>query len=241
MKFKINYLLYLIPLLFFLCIISQCKKDTEENIATEDPIAEDLSLTQDEINLITSNGEDSSMYITNFWIYEDSLILRAEDKDVDIKDSAMLKILKSRMYSTVTDPSHPGVGLAAPQVAINRKACFVQRYDKGGLNHPFEFYLNAKITAYSDTVKQRQDGCLSIPDPNHEYENSYRAIWVDVEYDLLDGTHVTEKITQEYTAHIFQHEIDHLYGIVYLDRMVEQGKCTVLDFIPPKDYVIPIM
>ena len=235
MKFKINYLLYLIPLLFFICIISQCKKDKEW-------IAQGLSFTGSEISLITSGGEDSSMYITNFWIYEDSLILRDNNKDVDIKDSAMLKVLKSRMYATVTDPSHPGVGLAAPQVAINRKACFVQRYDKGGLtSHPFEFYLNAKITAYSDTVKQKPDGCLSIPDPNNEYEYSYRAIWVDVEYDLLDGTHVTERITQEYTAHIFQHEIDHLYGIVYLDRMVEQGKFTVLDFVPPKDYVIPMM
>jgi hypothetical protein len=67
MKFKINYLLYLIPLLFFICIISQCKKDTEW-------IAQGLSFTGSEISLITSGGEDSSMYITNFWIYEDSLI-----------------------------------------------------------------------------------------------------------------------------------------------------------------------
>jgi peptide deformylase len=42
---------------------------------------------------------------------------------------------------------------------------------------------------------------------------------VNVEYDLPDGSHVAEHISQEYTAHIFQHEIDHLNGIVFLDRL----------------------
>jgi peptide deformylase len=38
---------------------------------------------------------------------------------------------------------------------------------------------------------------------------------------MQDGSHHSERITHEYTAHIFQHEIDHLNGVVFLDRLVE--------------------
>jgi len=128
------------------------------------------------------------------------------------------------MLKTVKNPAHPGVGIAAPQVGINRNATWIQRYDKGTFtSHPFEFYINPKITAYSDTVKLKSDGCLSVPNPPTGQDFSYRAIWINVEYDLPDGTHKKERINHEYTAHIFQHEIDHLNAIMYLDRMIESN------------------
>lgn len=168
-----------------------------------------------DIELIVSGESDDLMRVYNYFIYSDSLVLRSYSSNITNFKSPYLKLLTERMYSTVRDPQHPGVGIAAPQLGINKRVIWVKRYDLSG--DPFQCYLNARITQYSDTVKLRPDGCLSIPGIA---ESSYRAIWIDVEYDLTDGTHHNERIEQEYTAHIFQHEIDHLNGIVFLDRLV---------------------
>lgn len=169
-----------------------------------------------DIQLITSGKADQMMRVYNYFVYDDSLVLRKNSGNISDFNSYYLKLLMDRMYKTVIDPQHPGVGIAAPQVGINKRVIWVKRYDKAGA--PFECYLNSYITAYSDTVKLRSDGCLSIPGVS---ASSWRAIWVDVSYDLPDGSHYSERIVHEYTAHIFQHEIDHLNGIVFLDRMTQ--------------------
>jgi peptide deformylase len=150
----------------------------------------------------------------NYFVYADSLVLRKTSQNISFTDTATLFYLTHRMFLSVIQED--GVGIAAPQVGINRNIIWVQRYDKGSLtSHPWELLLNPVITRYSDTVKQRNDGCLSIPGVSGL---SWRAIWVDVSYDLPDGTHKSERIADPYTAHIFQHEIDHLNGVVWLDR-----------------------
>jgi len=169
--------------------------------------------SSEDIALISSGSSNDPMRVLNYYVYEDSLILRKNCGNVNEYGSFYLELLKDRMYKTVTNPANAGVGIAAPQVGVNKRIIWVKRYDKYGA--PFECYYNAYITAYSDTVKLRADGCLSIPNTS---ESSWRAIWVDIAYNKPDGTHCTEHISHEYTAHIFQHEIDHLNGIVFLDR-----------------------
>jgi peptide deformylase len=169
-----------------------------------------------EIELITEGNKDQKMRLLNLFIYEDSIRLRKNSSNINLFNDPHIEHLSSRMYKTVSDPQNSGVGIAAPQVGINKKIIFVKRFDKPG--QPFEAYLNARITAYSDTLVLRQDGCLSIPGISGQ---SWRAIWVEVKYNLQDGQQVTEKITHQYTAHIFQHEIDHLNGIVWFDRTTQ--------------------
>lgn len=166
-----------------------------------------------DIELITSGSADQKMRVLNYFIYEDSLILRKNSGNISDFGGYYIELLIDRMYKTVMDPQNQGVGIAAPQVGINKRVIWVKRYDKSGA--PFECYLNSYITAYSDTVKLRSDGCLSIPGVS---ASSWRAIWVDVTYNLPDGSQHSERISHEYTAHIFQHEIDHLNGMVFLDR-----------------------
>ena len=181
-----------------------------------------------DIELITSGSNNDLMRVYNYFVYSDSLVLRSYSSNITNFKSPYLSLLIDRMYTTVNDPQHPGVGIAAPQLGINKRIIWVKRYDLSG--NPFQCYLNARITAYSDTVKLRPDGCLSIPGVS---QSSYRAIWVDIKYDLPDGTHQSERILQEYTAHIFQHEIDHLNGIVFLDRLVDMRQNEY--FIIPAD------
>ncbi len=90
---------------------------------------------------------------------------------------------------------------------------WVQRFDKE--NEPYEYYLNPKITKYSDLKRNCGEGCLSVPIIKDTTETRSYAILL--EYDKLDKTHHTEMI-EDFTAVIFQHEIDHLNGIIFLDR-----------------------
>lgn len=203
-------------LLIFSIAAGNCKKESNP-YNNQDPLA----WTEPEKQLITAGSQDTMMRILNYFIQDDSVILRAVSRNVSFTDTVTLNYLKSRMYKSVTNPSSAGVGIAAPQVGINRRLCWVQRWDKGGRTHPFEFYRNIRITALSDTFKWRPDGCLSIPGIS---DSSLRAVWVSIEYQKTDGSFVNEKIVHEYTAHIFQHEIDHIDGIVYLDRVAKKGK-----------------
>jgi peptide deformylase len=90
----------------------------------------------------------------------------------------------------------------------------VQRYDKEGF--PFETYINPTIKQYSKKTQFCLEGCLSIPDKMDTTKN--RAYAILLEYEKLDGTHEIEMI-EAFTAVIFQHEIDHLNGILFTDHL----------------------
>lgn len=146
---------------------------------------------------------------------QDSILLRSKSAYVkpDVND-LVLKQFTERLFATVRDSMSMGVGIAAPQVGILKNIIWVQRFDKD--EAPFEVYLNPIITNYSDIKQTRREGCLSIPD-RAEVLNS-RSKSITIEYDTMEAKHVVETIT-DFTAVIFQHEIDHLYGILFLDHL----------------------
>lgn len=210
-------------LLFFALFIVfsvSCKKDKEEPAPTNNTPVEDLSWTQKERDTIMA-GDTSAMlrvYLTTS--LQDSLVLRASSKNVKVdSNDVVLMTLINRMYKAMI--AEGGVGIAAPQVGINRNIIWVKRQDKPG--RPNEVYLNPKIVMTS-VLKTNflSDGCLSVPIPASGKTERWRA--VGIEYDLLDGTHVSEVVdgytSSQFTAICFQHEIDHLNGILYIDRIV---------------------
>ena len=155
---------------------------------------------------------DSVMYVAV--MPADSAILRAVSKDFGPKElaSEQLQTLIRKMYRTLTDPSQDGVGIAAPQVGINRRLVLVMRYDKPG--QPIEPYLNIQIDSLLGEPVPGPEGCLSVP----PYRGVVRrAPKVQISYLMADGTPVTEQV-EGYSAVIFQHECDHLDGILYTDR-----------------------
>ena len=155
---------------------------------------------------------DSLMYVTV--MPADSAILRARSIDFGPRElaSAQLQTLLAKMHRTLTDPSQDGVGIAAPQVGINRRLVLVMRYDKPG--KPIEPYLNIKIDSLLGEKTPGPEGCLSVP----PYRGVVRrAPKVQISYLKPDGTSVTEQV-EGYSAIIFQHECDHLDGILYTDR-----------------------
>ena len=132
-------------------------------------------------------------------------------------DDPLLPLLARRMYLSVTDSSTNGVGIAAPQVGINRNLIWVKRFDKAG--EPFEFYVNPRISWKSDLLQLGPEGCLSIPDIR---DNVIRSYAIQITYTTLQGGYFTEVI-EGFTAVIFQHEMDHLNGILFPQRVEDQN------------------
>ncbi len=168
-----------------------------------------------ERELIKNGNINERMYVIQTDNEKELKILTSVSKDICYKDKD-LETLVNRMYLAVTHPTDGGVGIAAPQVGINRNVIWVQRFDKTG--EPFEVYLNPKIVWKSKLIRKGAEGCLSIPDQRGEV---FRHYIIEVEYQDRKGKKHSEKI-EGFTAVIFQHEIDHLNGILFTDRLKEQ-------------------
>ena len=188
------------------------------------------SFTKEELAII--HGTDSIMRVLTIESEEDMSVLRSSSSD--LSDDALLSDdytrLCSLMIATVTHPSQDGVGIAGPQVGLNRRVVAVQRFDKEG--YPFEVYPNIRIVWASDSLSAGSEGCLSVPDRSEEVLRSQEIIieYVDIgrgrsesDLELKVGTSSPLPTIREtingFTAVIFQHEIDHLEGILYIDRL----------------------
>ena len=175
--------------------------------------------SREERRVILAGGE-GSMRVLTLGNGEDEAVLRATSRPVS---SRMLRgmtyaTLRRRMLATVQNPENEGVGIAAPQVGVLRRIIAVQRFDKAG--EPFEFFLNPEIIGVSGEKQAGREGCLSVPD---RYGDVERWQQIRVRYIDEDGEPREEEIAG-FTAVIFQHELDHLDGILYVDRIAaEQG------------------
>ena len=167
--------------------------------------------TKAERQIIDNSGD--VMYVTT--MPGDSAVLRAQSKDLSAKElkSERLRKLIGKMLTTVQDPSQDGVGIAAPQVGINRRIVCVQRFDKAG--EPFEAYVNVKLDSLWGEKVSGREGCLSLPGLRG-YVSRYQSVLVSyIDRETLEPRKDT---VHGYTAVIFQHECDHLDGILYTDR-----------------------
>lgn len=174
-----------------------------------------------ELNIL--NGPDSIMRVLTIEDSLDNVVLRAASHDFSLEElmSDEFKKLERMMIATVTHPSQDGVGIAGPQVGLNRRIVAVQRFDKTG--EPFEVYANVRIVWLSDSLAYGPEGCLSVPDRRG---NVLRSQQIVIEYaDLASLSHSCDDIPMArdtvsgFTAVIFQHEIDHLEGVLYIDRL----------------------
>ena len=167
--------------------------------------------TKAERQIIDNSGD--VMYVTT--MPGDSAVLRAQSKDLSAKElkSERLRKLIGKMLATVQDPSQDGVGIAAPQVGINRRIVCVQRFDKEG--EPFEAYVNVKLDSLWGEKVSGREGCLSLPGLRG-YVSRYQSVLVS--YIDRETLQPRKDTVHGYTAVIFQHECDHLDGILYTDR-----------------------
>ena len=176
--------------------------------------------SKEEKKLIQSGDAKTMMKVIQITDEKELKILKSVSTDVDPTDE-LLPVLAERMYLSMRYPANPGIGIAAPQVGINKNLVWVQRFDKEG--EPFELYLNPKIVWRSALLRKGMEGCLSIPDIDGEVLRNYT---IKLTYLDKEGK-FHEEMIEGFTAAVFQHETDHLNGILFTDRMKEQEKMEV--------------
>ena len=166
-----------------------------------------------EHKLIRKGGGDI-MRVLEITNEQDSLLLRRKSLPLDehMVRKGDFKLLCQRMLATVQNPENEGVGIAAPQVGVLRRLVAVQRFDKDG--EPFEFFVNPEIVEYGEPRESGGEGCLSVPDRRGDVVRSQR---IKLRYRDADFV-LREEYIEGFTAVICQHEIDHLDGILYIDR-----------------------
>ncbi len=171
--------------------------------------------TKKERALIGGRADAGTMRVLTTDRRADSVQLRKRSRPLKPAglQSEFYETLKARMLATVRDPAHEGVGIAAPQVGVRRQLIAVERHDREVPE--FEFYVNPKIESYGPETAAGREGCLSVPDRSQEV---VRPTAIVVSYlDETSGTRIEERV-EGFTAVIFQHEIDHLSGTLYIDR-----------------------
>jgi len=142
-------------------------------------------------------------------------VLREKGRPVERFDD-WLRRMADDMFETMH--AAPGVGLAAHQVGIAMRF-FV--YDDGDGHRGFVANPELSGLKKEETI---DEGCLSIPGP---FSPTSRALKLRLRGQDLDGSPLD--ITAEgLLARIFQHEVDHLNGMLYIDRLDDEGRRDVM-------------
>lgn len=142
-----------------------------------------------------------------------------------------LQTLIDDMIETVREA--PGVGLAAPQVAVSDRVIVVEYGDDEDEDAPKKLYVvvNPEIIKASEEMVDGVEACLSIPGLVGEVDRNEEIV---VKGQNRRGQAVRIRAAG-WLARIFQHEIDHLDGILYTDRARKVWKPTEDEQITVKD------
>ncbi|MCX6409512.1 MAG: peptide deformylase [Actinobacteria bacterium] len=144
-------------------------------------------------------------------------VLRTPAERVEVFDEAL--IAEVHEMARIMEDGR-GVGLAAPQLGRLRRLITVAPFDDGAV-HAF---VNPEIIEHSDETGVDSEGCLSIGEVNVEVE---RYAWIRVRAQDLNGTQF-EAVIEDFAARVVQHEIDHLDGILILDRASPEDRRAAL-------------
>lgn len=127
----------------------------------------------------------------------------------------------------------PGVGLAAPQVGISLRVIVIEFGDEEDEEVPPKLYMvvNPEVQRQSDQTVMGTEGCLSIPGLAGEVQ---RAEEVTVKGVSRRGQPMKIKASG-WLARIFQHEIDHLDGVLFTDRAEQVWK---LEEVDPEEVIL---
>ena len=131
-------------------------------------------------------------------------------KDVEILAGTMLEL----MYE------HKGLGLAAPQVAQNLRLVTINFVGDAEAKDQEVVAINPVITEFSKSIVDDREGCLSFP---NVFSRVRRAKRVKVQFYNLKGE-LMEGVFEDLAARVWQHELEHLEGVLFIDKMGTVGR-----------------
>lgn len=171
-------------------------------------------------------------------------ILRLKAKPVSLEEirSDTFKNLIEDMFETME--AEDGIGIAAPQIGISKQVAIIgvprnnPRYpeiesteiadeseDEEEKDYEIIVVINPKITVLDEEKLGFWEGCLSVPGLRGFVERPKK---IRVDYLDLDGKEVSRE-ADGFDAIVFQHEIDHLEGFLYLDRVTDTTKISYIE------------
>ena len=132
--------------------------------------------------------------------------------------STETKILLEDMWDSLAAVG--GIGLAAPQIGISKQLTVIKLSEESDRYPDMEdteafVIFNPKITVLDETEQGFWEGCLSVPGLRGFVERP-RSIRVDYLDENAESMYIE---VEDFLATVFQHELDHLIGKLYVDRM----------------------
>ncbi len=136
-------------------------------------------------------------------------VLRQKAEPLQAVDDEIRRLIKD-MFETMYEAD--GVGLAAPQVGVSQRIIVVDPHEQDV--KPFGL-VNPVIVQSTDDVERGEEGCLSIPGLKDIVERPAAVV-----VEALDGDGKPVRIEAEgLLARVLQHEVDHLDGVLFIDRV----------------------
>ena len=146
-------------------------------------------------------------------------ILRKKSREIEVIDDKIIELLDDMIE---TMHKYNGVGLAAPQVGVLKRAIVIDLYDG---NEPLKL-INPKIVKTKGT-QEVEEGCLSFP---NQYAKMIRPEEIVAEALNTEGKKIKIK-AKGLLAQAICHEVDHLDGILFVDNMIP----GTLEYVEPKE------
>lgn len=139
--------------------------------------------------------------------YENDEILGKRSREIEVIDDKIKELAKDMIE---TMHKWDGVGLAGPQVGVLKRIIVIDLYEEG-----MQFTLINPVIVSQKGIQEVDEGCLSFPNKFGKVERPKEVV---VEALDLDGCKVTLK-AKDLLAQALCHEIDHLNGVVFVDRV----------------------
>lgn len=136
--------------------------------------------------------------------------------ETELSSTWLLELSKA-MHSTMLERN--GIGIAAPQVYVSKRVIIVA--SRPNPRYPDAPEMDAIVMVNPEIIQKSvqtvlgEEGCLSVPNERGEVA---RAEQITVKYQTLNGDEITQ-VFQGFPARIVQHEIDHLDGVLFVERV----------------------
>lgn len=144
-------------------------------------------------------------------------ILRENSENIKLSEIKKYEKLGNEMIKYIKNPENGWVGLAAPQIGVNKRLIVVSLLkDRDDEDFKTVMMMNPEIQEHSETTDKEEEGCLSVP----------WAKWNVERYLTIKLSYLDNKGKQKYlrlqglSARIVQHEIDHINWVLFVDKLV---------------------
>lgn len=151
-------------------------------------------------------------------IITDIDLLRRENEDAGLEE---IPYIIQRLEYELENSDIAGIGLAAPQIGINKKVAIIRNYDDSEIIN----LVNPKIINKIDEFTFEYDSCLSLPGVVNKTKRFKQIV-------LIDYYRPSGLVLSGLASIVAQHEIDHLEGILIIDRVVGKNAVGRNDLCP---------